>query len=105
VHNRRTYAPTNHLHKNSDTLRPLAEISLKAYDLWRRRAFDAIRDYDEKAPGPRLVAETALKIISSKTPRLRYLIAPQARFVSRLKWLLPEGAYELAKMGNFGLGK
>jgi len=78
---------------------------LKAYDLWRRRAFDAIRDYEEKGPGPHLVAETVLKIISSKTPRLRYLIGPQARFVSRLKWLLPEGAYERAKMGNFGLAK
>jgi hypothetical protein len=33
------------------------------------------------------------------------LIGPQARFVSRLKWLLPEGTYERAKMGNFGLGK
>jgi NAD(P)-dependent dehydrogenase (short-subunit alcohol dehydrogenase family) len=78
---------------------------LKAYDLWRRRAFTAIRDKEEKGPGPQLVAETILKIISSKTPRLRYLIGPQARFVSRLKWLLPEGAYERAKIGNFGLGK
>jgi NAD(P)-dependent dehydrogenase (short-subunit alcohol dehydrogenase family) len=78
---------------------------LKAYDQWRQRAFDAIRDREEKGPGPHLVAETVLKIISSKTPRLRYLIGPQARLISGLKWFLPEGAYERAKMGNFGLGK
>jgi NAD(P)-dependent dehydrogenase (short-subunit alcohol dehydrogenase family) len=79
--------------------------AVEMYDPWRRRAFTAIRDKEEKGPGPLLVAETILKIISSKTPRLHYLIGSQARFVSRLQWFLPEGAYERAKMGNFGLGK
>jgi NAD(P)-dependent dehydrogenase (short-subunit alcohol dehydrogenase family) len=91
----------------------LEEISLEEasaarvneYDPWRQRAFAAIRDREEKGPGPQLVAETILKIISSKTPRLHYLIGFQARFVSRLQWFLSEGAYERAKMGNFGLRK
>ena len=75
------------------------------YDPWRRRAFTAIRNQEEKGPGPQLVAEAILKIISSKKPRLHYLIGSQARFISRLQWFLPEGAYERGKMGNFGLGK
>jgi NAD(P)-dependent dehydrogenase (short-subunit alcohol dehydrogenase family) len=78
---------------------------LKEYDPWRQRAFNAIRNYEEKAPSPELVSETILKIISSKTPQLHYLIGPQAKFFSRMQWLLPAEAYERAKMGNFGLGK
>ena len=84
--------------------RQVSAARLKEYDAWRERAFTAIRDQEEKAPGPQLVAETVLKIISSKTPRLHYLIGPQAKFVSSIKWFLPAGAYERAKMGNFGLG-
>ena len=83
--------------------RQVSAARLKEYDAWRERAFTAIRDQEEKAPGPQLVAETVLKIISSKTPRLHYLIGPQAKFVSSIKWFLPAGAYERAKMGNFGL--
>jgi NAD(P)-dependent dehydrogenase (short-subunit alcohol dehydrogenase family) len=85
--------------------RQTSAARVNEYDPWRRRAFAAIRDREEKGPGPQLVAETILKIISSKTPRLHYLIGFQARFVSWLQWFLSEGAYERAKMGNFGLLK
>jgi len=76
---------------------------LKEYDPWRQRAFAAIREQEEKSSGPELVAQTLLEIISSPAPRLRYLIGPQAKFVAGVKWFLPAGAYERAKMGNFGL--
>ncbi len=85
--------------------RQASAAQLKEYDSWRQRAFNAIRNYEQKAPGPELVSETILKIISSKTPQLHYLIGPQAKFFSRMKWLLPAEAYERAKMGNFGLRK
>jgi short-subunit dehydrogenase len=78
---------------------------LKDYDPWRQRAFSAFRDYEQKAPGPELVAEMLLKIISSKAPRLRYLIGSQAKSTSRLRWLLPEGLYERGKRSTFGLDK
>jgi NAD(P)-dependent dehydrogenase (short-subunit alcohol dehydrogenase family) len=83
--------------------RQASAAPLKAYDPWRQRAFKAIRDHEEKAPGPELVAETLLKIISSKTPRLRYLIGSQAKSSSLLQWFLPEGVYEQGKLGMFGL--
>jgi short-subunit dehydrogenase len=83
--------------------RQVSAVRLKEYDPWRQRAFSAIRNQEERGPGPQLAAETVLKIISSKAPRLHYLIGPQARLVSSAKWFLPEGAYERAKMGNFGL--
>jgi NAD(P)-dependent dehydrogenase (short-subunit alcohol dehydrogenase family) len=85
--------------------RQTSAARVNEYDPWRRRAFTAIRNQEEKGPGPQLVAEAIFKIISSKTPRLHYLIGSQARFISRLQWFLPEGAYERGKMSNFGLGK
>ena len=85
--------------------RQVSALRLKEYDAWRQRAFTAIRQQEEKSPGPELVAETLLRIISSPAPRLHYLIGGQARFVAGVKWFLPAGTYERAKMGNFGLGK
>src|SRR5215475_2472601 len=85
--------------------RQASAVRLKEYDPWRQRAFDAIHNYEQQAPGPELVSETILKIISSKTPQLHYLIGSQAKFFSSLKWLLTAGAYEQGKMGNFGLSK
>jgi short-subunit dehydrogenase len=64
------------------------------YDPWRERALNAIRTSEEKGPGPELVARTLLEIVSSNTPRLRYLIGKQAKSVARLRWLLPAGMYE-----------
>jgi NAD(P)-dependent dehydrogenase (short-subunit alcohol dehydrogenase family) len=85
--------------------RQVAGERIRDYDPWRQRAFNAIRDYEEKGPGPELVAETVLKIIASKTPRLRYVIGQQAKFVSRLRQFLPEGAYEQGTRSTFALDK
>src|SRR5262245_66583518 len=38
------------------------------YDPWRERALQAIRAQEEKGPGPEVVAETLLQIVSSKAP-------------------------------------
>src|SRR5262244_2064303 len=73
--------------------RQVSTAQLKEYDPWRQRAFNAIRDHEQKAPGPDLVSQTILSIIASKTPRLRYVIGTQAKFATRLQWFLPEGAY------------
>lgn len=85
--------------------RQVAADRITEYDLWRQRAFKAIRDYEEKGPGPDLVAETVLQIMASKTPRLRYVIGQQAKFVSRLRRFLPEGLFEQGVRSTFGLDK
>jgi NAD(P)-dependent dehydrogenase (short-subunit alcohol dehydrogenase family) len=85
--------------------RQASTAQLEEYDPWRQRAFNAIRDHEQKAPGPELVAQTILSIIASKTPRLRYVIGSQAKFVSRLQWFLPEGAYERGVRSTFKLDK
>jgi NAD(P)-dependent dehydrogenase (short-subunit alcohol dehydrogenase family) len=73
------------------------------YDPWRQRAFDAVRAFEEKGPGPELAAETLLRIISSNTPRLRYLIGQQAKSVARLRRFLPAGMYEQGVRRSFSL--
>jgi NAD(P)-dependent dehydrogenase (short-subunit alcohol dehydrogenase family) len=75
------------------------------YDPWRQRALDAIRVHEEKGPGPQLVAETLLEIVSSNTPRLRYLIGQQARSVARLRRFLPAGMYLQGVRRTFSLDK
>jgi len=85
--------------------RQVSTAQLEDYDPWRQRAFDAIRDHEQKAPGPELVAQTILGIIASKTPRLRYVIGSQAKFATRLQRFLPEGTYERGVRNTFRLNK
>jgi len=85
--------------------RQVAAAPLKEYDPWRQRAFDAIRDHEQKAPGPELVAQTVLSIIGSKAPRLHYLIGSQAKVATRLQQFLPEKVYERGKRITFWLDR
>jgi NAD(P)-dependent dehydrogenase (short-subunit alcohol dehydrogenase family) len=83
--------------------RQLAAHRLAEYDPWRQRALNAIRAQEEKGPGPEVVAETLLDIVSSKTPRLRYLIGRQAKTVTRLRRFLPAGMYEYGVRRTFSI--
>lgn len=85
--------------------RQIAANRIADYEPWRQRALAAIRSQEEKAPGPELVAETLLKIISSTTPRLRYPIGPQAKSVTRLRRFLPAGMFEQGVRRSFSLDK
>src|SRR4029450_10804777 len=75
------------------------------YDPWRQRALDAIRASEERAPGAEVVADTLLGIISSSSPRLRYLVGPQAKSVARLRRFLPAGMFEQGVRRSFSLDK
>ena len=75
------------------------------YDPWRQRALRAIRAYEDRGPGPEVVANTLLDILSSRSPRLRYLVGQQAKSVARLKRLLPAGLYEQGVRRTFSLDK
>jgi len=85
--------------------RQVSTAQHKEYEPWRQRAFNAIRDHEHKAPGPELVAQTILRILASKTPRLRYVIGSQAKVLTWLQWFLPEGAYERGVRSTFRLDK
>jgi NAD(P)-dependent dehydrogenase (short-subunit alcohol dehydrogenase family) len=83
--------------------RQLAGNRLAEYEPWRERALSAIRAHEEKGPGPEVVAQTLLEIVSSETPRLRYLIGRQAKTVARLRRLLPAGMYEYGVRRTFAI--
>ncbi len=85
--------------------RQIAANRIVEYEPWRQRALDATRAYEEKAPGPELVAERLLAIISSDAPRLRYPIGQQAKSVARLRRFLPAGMFEQGVRRTFSLGK
>jgi NAD(P)-dependent dehydrogenase (short-subunit alcohol dehydrogenase family) len=63
------------------------------------------RGYEEKGPGPELVAETVLKILNTDAPRLRHMVGQQAKFVSNLRRFAPAGMYEQGIRGAFLLDK
>jgi NAD(P)-dependent dehydrogenase (short-subunit alcohol dehydrogenase family) len=69
----------------------------------RRRALDAVRGHEERGPGPDVIAEALLRIVSSEAPRLRHLIGHQARSVARLRRFLPARMYEQGLRRTFSL--
>ena len=75
------------------------------YDPWYQRALNAIRASEENAPGPEVVANTLLEIVSSERPRLRYLIGRQAKSVARLRRFLPAGMFEQGVRRTFSLDR
>jgi short-subunit dehydrogenase len=75
------------------------------YELWRQRAFKAIRESEEKGLRPERVAEAVSKILANRAPRLRYLIGGQANVVSRLKRFFPERAFERGARSTFRLDR
>jgi NAD(P)-dependent dehydrogenase (short-subunit alcohol dehydrogenase family) len=83
--------------------RQLATQRMREYDPWRQRALDAIREYEEKGPGPELVAKTVRKILESKRPRLRYVIGQQAQLISRLRRFMPAVVFEQGTRSFFHL--
>jgi NAD(P)-dependent dehydrogenase (short-subunit alcohol dehydrogenase family) len=83
--------------------RQIAGRRLAEYDSWRERALDAIRGHEEKGPAAEAVAAMLLAILSSKTPRLRYLIGRQAKTVTRLRRFLPAGTYEYGVRRTFSI--
>jgi NAD(P)-dependent dehydrogenase (short-subunit alcohol dehydrogenase family) len=93
------------LHTPMMSHRQVTAERIAEYDPWRQRSFDAIRTYEEKGPGPELVAETVLRIAATKVPRLRYLAGRQAKVVTGLRRFLPEGAFEQGVRSTFRLDR
>ncbi len=75
-----------------------AEISTRShveqYDAERKNA-SSVRDIEhrKKALDPVVVAEVVLRIVNSKSPRIRYAVGREKSAI-RLKTLVPEGMYE-----------
>lgn len=85
--------------------RQLAAQPLSDYDTWRTRAIKSVHEYEEKGPDAGLIANTILKIIESKRPRLRYIVGQQAKQIMRFRWLLSEAMFDQGIRSTFNLDK
>lgn len=83
--------------------RQVAARRMTEYDACRQRALSAVRASEDKAPGPDVVADVLLEIVSSSSPRLRYLIGQQAKSVARLRRFLPATMFEQGVRRSFSL--
>jgi hypothetical protein len=80
---------------SSITCRLLTATShIEQYDAERKNA-SSVRDIEhrQKALDPAVVAEVVLRIVNSKSPKIRYAVGREKGAI-RLKTLVPEGIYE-----------
>ena len=85
--------------------RKMPARTIADYDRWRQRAFAAIREYEEKGPAGGVVADTIVRVVTTRRPRLRYLVGGQARTVAALRRFAPEAAFERGARGTFRLDR
>ena len=76
---------------------------ISEYNPWRQRAFEAMGQYEEKAPEPTLVAECVLHLIKNKSPKLRYRVGKDVTSTNRLRRFLPESLFERGTRSYFRL--
>jgi len=80
----------SHLRQNQK----LATDQVSDYDPWRKRVSRTQPKWEERLPEPTLVAERVLRIIGSKSPRLRYRVGKESAQAFWLRRLLPESLFE-----------
>lgn len=67
-------------------------------------AFKKIEEAEENGPDPTRIAEAVERIIGTRSPRLRYVVAPAPQnLIAPLKRALPWEAIEKIVMANFGV--
>ena len=72
----------------------LAANPISDYDPWRQRASEAVRKHREKSLYPARVAEGILRIIESKSPRLRNIVSKEIARTFLMRRFLPESLFE-----------
>jgi NAD(P)-dependent dehydrogenase (short-subunit alcohol dehydrogenase family) len=79
--------------------------AMDAYSPWRNKFFRKMKDFEAKAPEPKVVAEMFARIVSSPHPALRNRVTTEATLFPLLRWLLPAGAFEGGLRFAFGIDK
>ena len=78
---------------NLGNTRKIAKSTIRDYDELRQRATAALDNDFENGADPKIVADTVLRIITSKNPRLEYAIGREKRYKT-LKHLMPQSIIE-----------
>ena len=79
--------------------------AMAEYSPWRERFFKSMKAYEEKAPGPELVAEVFARLVRSSNPPLHNTVTKEAKLFPFLRWLLPAGAFERGVRSGFKVDK
>jgi NAD(P)-dependent dehydrogenase (short-subunit alcohol dehydrogenase family) len=79
--------------------------AMAEYSPWRDRFFKTMKGFEEKAPGPEVVAEVFSRIVQSESPALRNTVTREAKLFPFLRWLLPAPAFEGGVRSGFKLDK
>jgi NAD(P)-dependent dehydrogenase (short-subunit alcohol dehydrogenase family) len=66
---------------------------IEDYDRMRKLARSALDDDFQKGSDPKIVAETILRIIESKMPRLEYVVGKEKRYLT-IRSLVPRSTFE-----------
>ena len=77
--------------------------SMEAYAHRRARFEKVMRQFEEEAPGPGVVAERVSRIVRSRSPALRNSITPQGRILPLLRAWLPRSWFDQGLRSTFHL--
>jgi len=77
---------------------------LDAYASERNRVLDAIRENTANGENPVTVASVVLEALTTRSPRPRYPVGREAKFLNRLRKLIPSKLFDKNLRKQFGLG-
>jgi len=78
---------------------------LAVYAPWRNRFLKTMKGFEEKAPGPDVVASVVSRIVAARKPSLRNRVTTEATIFPFLRWLLPAWAFQIGIRQGFNLDK
>jgi NAD(P)-dependent dehydrogenase (short-subunit alcohol dehydrogenase family) len=78
-------------------------VGMAEYSPWRERAMAKMSEFEQKAPGPEIVARKVAALVSQTNPPLRNRITSEASLFTFLRWFLPARAYEQGIRRGFQL--
>jgi NAD(P)-dependent dehydrogenase (short-subunit alcohol dehydrogenase family) len=79
--------------------------AMPEYAPWRERFFKVMRHYEEKAPGPEVVADVFARIVACDHPPLRNTVTREAKLFPFLRRFLPAIAFEGGLRSGFRIDK
>jgi NAD(P)-dependent dehydrogenase (short-subunit alcohol dehydrogenase family) len=77
---------------------------LDAYASERTRVLEAIRENTANGENPVTVASVVLEALTARSPRPRYPVGREAKFLNRLRKLIPSKLFDKNLRKQFGLG-
>ena len=75
------------------------------YSPWRDRALGTMKGFEQKAPGPDVVAQVVSRVVAASSPRLRYPVTFEGRMFPLMRRFLPDSLFEAGARLSFHLDR